>query len=135
METPERTSRGTEKAVVERASIAGVALVIAVVAVLNLAKNAQGDAPSEDRKTLLQQQREQYENGVNLLPPLDEKTHALNDLFQLKLRNGRLNIVPGIPSTAMRMTHRVQVEGVPSPATIAYVASWGRRRRDGVYAV
>ena len=88
---------------------------------------ARADPAAEERKLLLRQQRERYEAGVALDPPLDDKTHKVADIFRLKLQDSRLVLAPDIPATAMHLTRRVQLEGVPSPATVVFVASLGRR--------
>lgn len=88
---------------------------------------ARGDPAADERKELLRQQRERYEAAVADDPKLDDKSHRIGDLFQLKVQNDRLVIAPNIPATAMHVVRQVELEGMPSPATIVYVASLGRR--------
>jgi hypothetical protein len=92
---------------------------------------ALADDALDGYKANLRLQREHYEAAMNALDPIDDKTHKCSDIFQFKLTNDRLTLVPAIPPTPRHLMRRVDLEGVSSPASVTYVASIGRRLGGG----
>jgi len=90
-------------------------IAIASAAALTAASASFAQSPP-DRKTLFEQQRKQYREGVLQYPLLKQK--KIDEVFHLKIDDGQLTIEPLLDADREYQQRRAELDGLSEPAVI-----------------